>query len=255
MHSRNITKVMVAVFAGALVGALVALQFNTHFWWVGLLAGGLVGYLAYDPVEVIRSIPTAWRTARREVWRCSGHALAIYFRFLIRERRKVWHGNLLMIWLCIWFLMVAACIMLFTPEEQHKMSLQVILLFMVAITAVFGQAFGSLLTIPDGDDNDTFYWMLKHFNPFRVIFYSLPRGLFFGTILLIKFSFKFTVTLFKLIHSDLRLLCGIDAAIGAAIGYLTINPLLGATIGAIWGLLNYWLISVKWLKLASKQTA
>lgn len=250
MHTRNVIKVMLAVFAGAFIGAMVALQFTANFWWIGLLAGGLAGYLAYDPAEVIRNIPTAWRTARRETWKYSLGGLIMYFKFMIKEWRSFLRGVQLMLVICMWLYGLGYIMSDFDVSATSQfMSLKAMLISIACIILLFSQLFGSLFATADESATKLFKAMIKYSNPFRVFFYSLPRGIFFGTILLVKFAVKFTVTLFKLIHSDLRLLCGIDAAIGAAIGYFTINPLLGATIGAVWGALNYWLISVKLLKL------
>jgi len=54
---------------------------------------------------------------------------------------------------------------------------------------------------------------------------------------------------FKLVHSDLRLLCMTDAMFGALVGYFCGNALVGGITGALLGVLNYRFISVKWLKL------
>ena len=62
----------------------------------------------------------------------------------------------------------------------------------------------------------------------------------------------FSKQVLVLIHSDVRLLCGTDAAIGAGIGYLAHNPLIGALAGGILGLANYELVSIRWLKLVPR---
>jgi len=46
-------KIAVACFMGAFIGASIGLQMNHNMWWVGVLIGGLVGYIAYQPKEVI----------------------------------------------------------------------------------------------------------------------------------------------------------------------------------------------------------
>jgi hypothetical protein len=54
---------------------------------------------------------------------------------------------------------------------------------------------------------------------------------------------------FILIHSEIRLLCMTDAMLGALAGYFCGNALIGGVAGAILGVLNYKLVSVRWLKL------
>mgnify|MGYP001615046653 FL=1 len=56
-------KVFVACALGAGIGSLIALEMSAGLWWVGLLVGGLTGYLAYDFKVVARAIPMAARVA------------------------------------------------------------------------------------------------------------------------------------------------------------------------------------------------
>lgn len=62
-------------------------------------------------------------------------------------------------------------------------------------------------------------------------------------------SGKFFKLAFINIHSDIRLLCGVDSALGATAGYLLGNALYGGLIGVMFGLINYYVISIKVLKL------
>src|SRR5207253_919220 len=57
-----------------------------------------------------------------------------------------------------------------------------------------------------------------------VIFWHIPR-LLIGCI---RFVGRFVWHLFLLIHSELRLLCGVDALIGAGVGYFMHSALIGA---------------------------
>lgn len=75
-----------------------------------------------------------------------------------------------------------------------------------------------------------------------------------------KFCAKYAWVFFKLIHSDKRLLCGIDSAIGGAMAYLLLSGQIttapsriliiafGGMIGAALGAINYELIAKRWLK-------
>lgn len=49
----------------------------------------------------------------------------------------------------------------------------------------------------------------------------------------ISATYRLAATLLRLIHSEIRLLCGIDAAIGAAAGYYFHNGIVGAMIGKL----------------------
>jgi len=54
--------------------------------------------------------------------------------------------------------------------------------------------------------------------------------------------YRFGVRVFVLAHSDIRLLCAIDAAIGACVGYRLENPIAGSIIGGLLGVANFYLV-------------
>jgi hypothetical protein len=53
---------------------------------------------------------------------------------------------------------------------------------------------------------------------------------------------------FLTIHSEIRLLCGVDAMLGAAIGYYAGSAVIGAIAGGLLGVINYALITERVLK-------
>ncbi len=60
-------------------------------------------------------------------------------------------------------------------------------------------------------------------------------------------------TVFILIHSNERLLCMVDAAIGVAVFHFTGNNIfLGMLAGGALGVINYEIISVRLLKLVPR---
>jgi len=63
----------------------------------------------------------------------------------------------------------------------------------------------------------------------------------------------FAKTIFVLIHSNERLLCMVDAAIGVAIFHFTGNNIfLGMLAGGVLGVVNYEIVSVRLLKLSPR---
>jgi len=64
-----------------------------------------------------------------------------------------------------------------------------------------------------------------------------------------RFGWTFSKLLFHLIHSDMRLLYGVDTAIGAAIGFYCGNASLGAIVGGCWAAFNIEIFSIRVLKL------
>ena len=59
----------------------------------------------------------------------------------------------------------------------------------------------------------------------------------------------FIAGVFVYVHSKRRTICFVDAALGAAIGYTFGSAIVGAVAGAVLGIINYEVISVRWLKL------
>ena len=93
-------------------------------------------------------------------------------------------------------------------------------------------------------------------HPFAVYGYYIPRAIFFtlwytgwgivhGSIWAVRFSRIF----FLLVHSDIRLLCGVDAALGCAVGYFFGNALFGGVAGGVIGLLNFEIVSKRILHI------
>jgi hypothetical protein len=63
------------------------------------------------------------------------------------------------------------------------------------------------------------------------------------------FTISFLKQLFLLIHSEMRLLCLFDAALGSVIGYFAGNVLIGAIAGGVLGVLNFEILSRRILRL------
>ena len=59
---------------------------------------------------------------------------------------------------------------------------------------------------------------------------------------------RFCWELLLCIHSEMRLLCGIDAMIGTAIGYFAGSVIVGALAGGLFGVFNYAVITELCLK-------
>lgn len=62
-------KIDLACFVGGAIccAACIAatLYVSPRFWWLGVIAGFAVGYLAFEFGEVLRAIPIAWKSARK----------------------------------------------------------------------------------------------------------------------------------------------------------------------------------------------
>jgi len=77
----------------------------------------------------------------------------------------------------------------------------------------------------------------------------LARDTMTAVTFLIQETGRFAMRIFVYIHTELRTLCFVDAAIGATAGFFLGSAIACAVIGAILGVVNYEIVSVKWLKL------
>jgi hypothetical protein len=261
------TRIALACFIGATIGALLALQFNYHFWWLGILIGGVIGYLSYQFEEVLCAIKVAWKATWME---------------LVRERRMPsgpsfaqCRNGVFLLWEQMIFPMVKFGFMLIVLTAvgfswsiplgiyyKYNFETYAPISFPFAFAAeIIGLIIWSIKhpvsKLLDSKQTGTFVYeaslyILLDLNIATVLCWWVPKGVlwicrqvptavcFLGTVV------KRT---FVLIHSEIRLLCLTDSMIGALIGHWCGNALIGGSVGAVLGVLNYRLISVKYLKL------
>ncbi len=247
-------KIFISCALGAGVGTMVALEVYHYFWWIGLLAGGVVGYLSYEFKEVLAVIRIAW------------HAV-IGFR---PDRQKVVKGFLGTIvslsvgtsFLSLIWIALVPIEKLLSAEASLAFSFTVVPIWLtVALSAtLFMKIEGQGI---ECGSSKALKKMILFVNPIMMFTYwpvwflwKIVQGLVKYGPLVPPVLWKglsnivlFVKTVFILIHSEIRLLCGIDAAIGATIGYFAGSVLIGAVVGGIIGVLNYKVISVRVLHL------
>lgn len=137
--------------------------------------------------------------------------------------------------------------------------LALIAFFLVSLVAFVTSGFsGFALGNPKMVANES-WELVKYLNPFSVFLYLAPIGLWWiarrtprVVAIAVSALAMFFVALIRIIYSDMRLLCGTDAALGAAIGYFAGNPIIGAAAGGIIGVLNFELVSKRLLKLVPR---
>jgi hypothetical protein len=236
MH-RETSKVFLACAIGAATGSFVALGMSHAFWWVGLLVGGIVGYLSYEWKTVLRAIPAAYRAAR--------------------EGRPsiVWIPRVFLCWLnvSIWmtvptFLDPSGKMEPYSVIEHVFIGFAIgtvgwLVLILGGLVLAFGELSAQLRSF-----TDWLRMMNNVINPLKVIFYYVPKGIGIATYHIIRFCQRFGWQLFLRIHSEIRLLCGMDAMVGAAIGYFAGSAIIGALAGGLLGVVNYAVVSERWLK-------
>jgi hypothetical protein len=257
-------KVLLASAFGALIGSLIGLQLNHLFWWVGMLVGGVVGYVGYDAKAAAFAIPVAWR----------------HTRYFLAGAWQEFYAGMLTIGKVLALMLLAASIMIglglswsvpctiatnlvanhgpswhsfsswFTGGENSGLwsGLVATLLWNLLfglVTLISSTVFALTVLKVKMEDSQWLPNAFKFGNPTAWLAYLVPKGLILATRTVSVFSWQ----LFKLVHSDLRLLCGLDAAVGASIGFSYHNPLIGALVGGLFSFASYELVSKRWLKL------
>jgi hypothetical protein len=246
-----VRKVMGACGLGGVVGSAVALQFGIY-WPLGLLIGAAVGYVTFEFRTLASGIARAWREV-------------IGWSRLFHKTRRQW--TFLLLGISAISTLVAYVIFPLTLLSGSLGTAMEYSLLMAGIGNSFVLAFffGMDPDIDDESYTDAVYF-LRRLNPvvfpFWAIFWwvyglcifayrripTFVRSLWKAT----KRFGRFIARAFVYVHSDLRLLCAIDSAIGAYIGLRSGNPLIGGIAGACFGGFNYWVVSVRWLKLTPR---
>ena len=243
MDSRSL-KIFMACLLGAGIGAFVALQMGRSFWWIGALVGGLIGYLSYDFKEVAMAVPRAWRSASG--WRPLEDLKEVGLILFV-------FSTLILLWGSVMVLLSFG----FSPPPALKLDIRVlsgmttgffVSVYIIALVFAFaGREIKSM------DDRSLCKLVFCNANPITVCFWHLPRGCWhavkWSVLVALPAVARFLKELFLLVHSDIRLLCGLDAALGSAIGYFAGNAFIGAIAGGLFGVANFELLSKRVLKM------
>lgn len=238
-------KVFLACSLGAFIGSIVAFQLGQLTWWLGSLVGGLIGYIAYEFENIPHSVSSAWKYAK-----IPAHAICSKL-----SRKNLKDGFSMGSWMAFWMLFVATM----APSGPSTSSSNVSLAIFCLVICYFFGLFLSLTSFEEIDGSKMTAMLWKYASLPAIVFYWIPVGIYrfvktvvLGTPRVVVVACRFFKHLFVLIHSDVRLLCGVDAAIGAAVGYFFHNPVLGALAGGLLGILNYEVVSKRLLKVVAR---
>ncbi len=161
-------KIFISCALGAGIGTTVSLEINGYFWWLGLLAGGLFGYLSYEFKAVIAAAQRAWYEViswrpDRELWK-------------LRFRGLFWFASMVT---TIIIVVMLAIILIFWgelkmhPQYWKSLGLAAVVMILFLSGAVFsGLIFEKSREMWIRDINRN-----KPFNPLSVYFYYLPMGI------------------------------------------------------------------------------
>ncbi|MCK4386605.1 MAG: hypothetical protein KAV41_00775 [Candidatus Pacebacteria bacterium] len=270
-------KIATACFIGGFICAAVAVAVNPMFWWLGLIAGSAGGYLAYEFREVLQAIPRAWKLAKEgsgAVWEIVKHL----FKECFTKSHPVWHSAVVCFVLIflffyrlfpksdltscfavtmmldvVFFLIIVSLLVEIGTKQRYKTDL---LLERYQVEA--GETWQPITY------RDFFRWVTKGiFGITLFFFWTMWKWIAIGIYRAICFSGRFLKNLFILIHSNKRLLCAIDGAIGGAVAYIwLISPsvtiwekiglcVCGGLLGAVIGVANYEVVSKRVLRLST----
>ncbi len=283
---RESWSIISACFLGAFIGTLTALDIATlygeYFWVVGPLFGGIVAYIAIDFRHFCAGVAHSYR--KTIGWK----PYKLYWQTIAAVVKSVLAVTTSM---CLFSFLSSASIALatsFVEPSLNALLLAQLLGFLAAIFSLGGVAAFVLSSLycfhymVRGDWEVHEYerylcsMILQHQNTARTsnpvalgmdvlfgirhCFSNVAVGLTYVPVVAMVVAMKvfkalkaFTVGVFIYVHSERRTLCFVDAAIGASIGYAFGSAVIGAIAGTALGVINYEIVSVRWLKLASIQ--
>lgn len=267
-------KIFCACTLGAFIGTLVALSMKPAFWWLGLIVGAILGWAVYDLRAIGRAAVQVWRQMADPQKR----------QTRARKTKEItiavlWAGIssvLIAIDTCIFisgFILILICL-----ASQQNIDIKMALVFIGFFPSFFGLIAFLMVLTPDyvgeklPSNKEKGLWIGHHLNPFTLYLWYLPKSVFyyflwhgvlrlflcrfllrtvlFGIPKATVFLTKFIWRVFRLVHSDIRLLCLTDAAIGVGIGFFLKSPILGGLASGIFGVLNYEIVSRRILRVA-----
>lgn len=259
----QLKKVGAACAVGALVGGLIALELGDNLWPIGVVIGGLTGYLSFEFRAVCGAVPQAWQMAKT---RCLMHRADLG----VFAASSFITGLTFAIPVCGMSWLFAYSIEGSRVVHPLRLAVETTWLYtpMLLALAGGGTVLATLFMLTAEkpmslEAKESYRQLLREYNPITFYGSRVPRwivtvgvpGLWQVSRQGLRFIREFVVICFRLIHSELRLLCGVDAALGAAIGYACGSAIIGAIAGCLVGIINYELVSKRWLKLVPQTAA
>lgn len=295
-------KIAVACFIGGALCCAVALMFAPIYWWFGLIAGMAGGYISYEFREVRKAIPVALRAAGQgSVYAWDG-LIASAKAWLSRPHPFFYIGAIL----ALPFAFSIAPYLLFEMAKGPGTSALSVILLLVAYgeaVMILGAPFGIFAFIGaravercywtptmenSGGDQQKWFAELreKGYRESPLTYANATRWTAKGVLATVKFFAwtlwkylamaawamicflgRFAWHLFKLIHSEKRVLCAIDGTLGGAVSYIwfassaisfpeqMVFVIFGGLLGAAFGVANWEIVSKRILRVAHASNA
>lgn len=287
-------KIAVACFIGGTLCCAVALMFAPVYWWFGLIAGMAGGYISYEFREIRKAIPIALRAAGRgsvHAWTGTLHNIT---RWLADPHPVLYPSLAINATLYAWMAYSYAHPMTesFAKDGEASLILSYLLLLEFSVVTFFlvsglftffvyiGARSGEkcywwpFLLPTETPENDArklkeqgfrreplnyrnvARWFAKGLGlTIRFFVWTLWKYLAIGLLVMFGFLSCFLWHLFKLIHSEKRVLCAIDGTLGGAASYIwfasasmsfpeqMVFVVFGGFLGAAFGVANWEIVS------------
>lgn len=249
---------MFAAASGATLGAFTALEIaplvglkEGFAATLGIIVGGLVGYIAVDFRQFCGGVVFASKVAfslPKKIF----HA----FRQCSRKDWSEGASFLGMVWFMFFYMTSLIALAKVGDSDVLSPFLQLMAVWSVSISVFlpFAALIASVYHRSGVSHNNSIflYWVspigIVHF----VLMTALPwlaTNIYRGVYWLVRQTGVFFKTLFIAVHSERRMLCCFDAMLGTLVGYFLGSWLLGTIAGLVFALISYELISKRLLKL------
>lgn len=242
----EIIKLMMTCAASATMGGVCAIEMSAMFSWlaltIGILIGGMSGFILWDWKQVLRAIPMAWRKV------AGRFPVSFWIEWFL-----ITLAYIHFLFLFMAFMFVSGFMYYEEPFDQLFKTFLTIFSYLVICCVVLGLSIALrpkekrvLVMFASTDAALVFMWVTF---PPLLIFYHLPRTAFFLLKHLTKFAYRFLREFIILVYSQNRLICLVGGALGMLIGYLFSNVVICAIAGAVIGYISRELIAKRWLGL------
>jgi len=250
---REVAKQTLGVIIGGVVGGLIAFLIGESFWWIGVLSGGFIGYLAGEPKELLQGL----RVAKR----CFMH---------LKPVDHPWYRLLIGILSSFWVLVCGIILSIISSSTTHHFEANIAI---IVIGSLIGMAY-ILPALYMKSPKEDYFMISTHgvvkpdWLDYLIALVNFPLFLFFlfGIITLLLYYmvwkpilspfFKASWSFFHYIHSKKRAIRLIDAMIVAFIawrfgGNIPEIAAIGIVGGLVLAPIHHYLISIKLLGLVS----
>lgn len=294
-------KIAVACFIGGALCCAVALMFAPVYWWFGLIAGMAGGYISYEFREVRKAVPVALRAAGRgsvyawdgaiakaKAWLSESHP---FFYPATLLALPAWGAMLGPVWVKevlsgkepVFLSVLFSVLFVESYVIFVMMSLGVIGILAMIGARISERCYWVPTMEASGDDQQKHFaelrekgyrevpltyggvlrWSAKGLGlTLKFLAWTLWKHLAIGAWAALCFSGRFAWHLFKLIHSEKRVLCAIDGTLGGAVSYIWLASsvmsfpkqvmfvIFGGLLGAAFGVANWEIVSKRILRVA-----